>query len=73
MGHFVHNADINTPLAHTTPYMLLSIFPVQLKLGFICQEHTSPACQWPSKVRIFPLKSVYGAELQSSQDPDEDD
>jgi hypothetical protein len=37
---------------------LFVICPVQLKPGFIREEHTSPACQWPSKVNIFPLKSV---------------
>ena len=35
-----------------------AICPVQLKPGFICEEHTSPVCQWPSKGSIFPLKSV---------------
>ncbi|CDQ66141.1 unnamed protein product [Oncorhynchus mykiss] len=29
-----------------------------LKPGFICEEHTSSVCQWPSKVSICPLKSV---------------
>jgi hypothetical protein len=28
------------------------------KLGFIHEEHTSPACQWPSEVSICLLKSV---------------
>jgi hypothetical protein len=32
--------------------------PVQLKQGFICEEHTYPVCQWPSKVSIWPLKPV---------------
>ena len=31
---------------------------VQLKPGFIREEHTSPAYQWPSKVNICPLISV---------------
>ncbi|CDQ94708.1 unnamed protein product [Oncorhynchus mykiss] len=29
-----------------------------LKPGIIREEHTSPACQWPSKVSICPLMSV---------------
>jgi hypothetical protein len=29
-------------LTHTTPYTLFAICPVQLKLGFIREEHTSP-------------------------------
>ena len=36
--------DISKPLDHMTPYTL--------------SEHTSPACQWPLKVSICPLKSV---------------
>ena len=58
MGHSVHNVNISKLLAHTTPYALLAICPVHLKLGFIREEHASPASQWPSKVGIFPLKSV---------------
>ena len=38
MGHSVHNVDISKPLAHMS-----AICPVQLKPGFICEEHTSTA------------------------------
>ena len=55
MGNLVHNVDIRKPFAHT-PYT--AIGPVQLKPGLICEEHTSPAYQWPLKVRIFPRKPV---------------
>ena len=37
--------------------ILSAICPVQLKPGLICEEHTSPMCQWPSKVSICPQKS----------------
>jgi hypothetical protein len=47
MGHSVHNVDISKPLAH----MILR------------EEHTSPACQWVSKVSICPLKVAYGREM----------
>ena len=38
---------------------MLSVFcSVQLKPWFIGEEHTSLACQWPSKVSICPVKLV---------------
>ena len=49
----------------TTPNTLASICLVQLKPGFIHEENSSPACQWPSKVSICPLKS--GTMLNCSQ------
>jgi hypothetical protein len=65
MRHSVHNGDIGKELVHTTSYTLYAICLVQLKLGLIREEHTSLACQWPSNVSIFPLKS--------GQNPGEDD
>ncbi|KAM9480287.1 deoxyhypusine hydroxylase-like isoform 2-T2 [Salvelinus alpinus] len=38
-----------TSANHKTP-CTLSICPVQLKPRLICEEHTFPTCQWPSKV-----------------------
>ena len=58
MEHSVHNVDTRKPLTHTMPNTLSTICSVQLKLAFVCEEHTSPACQWPLKVNICPLKSV---------------
>ncbi len=54
MGHSIHNIDISKPLTYT----LSAICPVQGKPGFIREENTSPKCQTPSNVSIFPLKSV---------------
>jgi hypothetical protein len=45
MGHSVHNFDISKPLSHMTPFKLSAICLVQLKPGFIHEEHTFPACQ----------------------------
>ena len=52
MGHSVHNVDISK--LHTVSAICL----VQLKPGFIHEEHSTPACQWPLKVSICSLKSV---------------
>ncbi len=73
MCHSIHNIDIGKPLTNTTPYTLSTICPVQWKPGFIREENTSPKCQTPSNVSIFPLKSVNDDKLQSGRDPDEDD
>ena len=57
MGHSVHIVDISKLLNHMTLYTLSALCPVQLKPGFIREEHTSQACQWPSKLSIGTLKS----------------
>ena len=58
MGYSIHNVDTSKLFTHTTLYTLSAICPVQLKPELICEEHTSPACQRPSKVSICPLKLV---------------
>ena len=58
LGNSVHNIDIGKLFTHTTTYMLSAIDPVQLKPGFIREEHKSPACQRPLKVRICPQNLV---------------
>jgi hypothetical protein len=67
VGHSVHNVDISKPTRH-----LSAICPLQLKPGLVREVHTSPACQWPSKVNHFPTEVGYDTELQSGQDPSED-
>jgi hypothetical protein len=47
------------------------ICPIQLKPGFIRKEHTSPACQQPSKVSICPLKSVTTPNCSQVNEDDE--
>ena len=70
-GHSVHNIDIRKLPVHTAQYTLSTICPVQLIPGFICEEHNAPACQW--QYEYMPSEVGYDAELQSGQDPVEDD
>ncbi len=58
MGHSIQNVDISKLLTHAMPYKLSAICPLQWKPGFIREENTSPKCQTPSNVSIYPLKSV---------------
>ena len=73
MGHSVHNVDIRQPLTQTMPSTLSAICPVQLKPGFISEEHTSPARPVAIEGEHYPTEVGYDAELQSGQDPGEDD
>jgi hypothetical protein len=65
MGH----TTFRKLLGHTTPYTLFAICPVQLQLGFIREEHTSPVA---IEGEHLPTEVGYDTELQSGQDPGED-
>ena len=72
MEHSVHNVDISKTLAHTTQYKLSAICPVQLKPGFINEEHFSSVPVAIEGERLH-TEVGYDAELQSCEDPGEDD
>ena len=63
--------EIRKPLTHITPYTLVVIYPVQLKLRFI-HEHFSIV---PVAIEGEHLLTEvgYDTKLQSGQDPGEDD
>lgn len=54
MSHSAHNIGTSRPRTH----MMSAICLVQTKLGFICEESSSPTCQTPWKMSNYPLKSV---------------
>jgi hypothetical protein len=56
-----------------TPYTLHAICPVQLKPGFIREEHTSPARPVTIEGEHLPTEVGYNADLQSGQDTGKDD